>query len=188
MKFTDTRVKVTKSIFHSALVDILKEKPIDRITVKELVEAAKLNRSTFYLHYSCPLDVLREMQNQFLEEKGKRFATYWTGIPKDGRMAELIALTLEDKELFRLFLSDHGDPHFLSDIKPLVRDGILAGWHKDHPSIPVETLSFLFDYVFAGSSKLIQSWINDAKDISPEVFSMRLERLGHYALLAAEKF
>ena len=188
MKFSDTRVKVTKSIFHRALIGLLKEKPIDRITVKELVEAAELNRSTFYLHYSCPLDVLREMQNQILEEKGKNFALYWVGIPEDGRMAELIALTLEDKELFRLFLSDHGDPRFLSDVKPLIRDGILAGWHKDHPRIPQETLSFLFDYVFAGSSRLIQSWINDPQDISPEAFSMRLERLGHYALLAAEKF
>ena len=54
MKHTDTRIKVTKSMFHHALLDILQEKPIDQISVKELVEAAELNRSTFYLHYSSP--------------------------------------------------------------------------------------------------------------------------------------
>lgn len=188
MKHTDTRIKVTKSIFHRSLIDLLEEKPIDRITVKELVEIAELNRSTFYLHYSCPLDVLREMQDQFLEEKLKSFATYWVGIPEEGLMAKLISLTLEDKELFRLFLSDHGDPQFLSSLKPLVKDGIIKGWHSDHPRISKEKLEFVFDYVFTGSSKLIQGWLSDPKGVSQEEFSHRLERLGHYALLAAEKF
>ena len=50
-------------MFHHALLDILQEKPIDQISVKELVEAAELNRSTFYLHYSSPLDVLKEIEN-----------------------------------------------------------------------------------------------------------------------------
>ena len=92
MKHTDTRIKVTKSMFHHALLDILKEKPIDQVSVKELVEAAELNRSTFYLHYSSPLDVLKEIENQFVEEKLAKLDSYWAGAMDQGRMAAIISI------------------------------------------------------------------------------------------------
>lgn len=188
MRHSDTRVKVTKSMFHHALLTILKEKPIDQISVKELVETAELNRSTFYLHYSSPMDVLKEIENQFVEEKLINFGSYWTGTMDEGSMAAIISIILEDKELCRILMSEHGDPQFLTSLKYLVKDGIVDGWKKDHPKISKDNLLFLFDYVFSGSTHLILSWISDPQGISQEEFSRRLERLGHHALLAAEKF
>ena len=187
MKHTDTRIKVTKSMFHHALLDILKEKPIDQVSVKELVEAAELNRSTFYLHYSSPLDVLKEIENQFVEEKLVKFDSYWAGTMDQGRMAAIISIVLEDKELCRILMGEHGDPQFLISLKHLVKDGVVDGWKKDHPKISKEKLAFLYDYVFSGSTQLILSWIRAPQGVSPEEFSAFLESLGHHALLAAEK-
>ncbi|MBR0354450.1 MAG: TetR/AcrR family transcriptional regulator C-terminal domain-containing protein [Oscillospiraceae bacterium] len=187
MKHTDTRIKVTKALFHRALLDILKDKPIDQVSVKELVEAAELNRSTFYLHYSSPLDVLKEIENQFVEEKLVKFDSYWTGAMDQGRMAAIISIVLEDKDLCRILMSEHGDPQFLISLKHLVKDGVVDGWKKDHPRISKEKLLFLYDYVFSGSTQLILSWIRDPQGVSPEEFSKLLENLGHHALLAAER-
>ena len=187
MKHTDTRVKVTKSMFHHALLDILKEKPIDQVSVKELVEAAELNRSTFYLHYSSPLDVLKEIENQFVEEKLVNFDSYWTGAMDQGHMAAIISIVLQDKELCRILMSENGDPQFLISLRHLVKDGVVDGWKKDHPRISKEKLEFLYDYVFSGSTQLILSWIREPNGVSPEEFSEFLESLGHHALLAAEK-
>lgn len=188
MKHTDTRIKVTKSMFHHALLDILKEKPIDQVSVKELVEAAELNRSTFYLHYSSPLDLLKEIENQFVEEKLVKFDSYWAGTMDQGRMAAIISIVMEDKELCRILMSENGDPQFLVSLKLLVKDDVLDGWKKGHPRISNEKLEFLYDYVFSGSTQLILSWIRDPQGVSPEEFSGFLESLGHHALLAAEKF
>ena len=146
MRHSDTRVKVTKSMFHRALLDILEEKSIDQVTVKELVEAAELNRSTFYLHYSTPLDVLKEIETQFLAEKLVNFDSYWAGAMDQGRMAAIISIVLEDKELCRILMGEHGDPQFLIRLKQLVKDGVVNGWKKDHPKISKEKLLFLFDY------------------------------------------
>lgn len=187
MKQTDTRIKITKYMFHHALLDILREKPVDRVSVKELVEAAKLNRSTFYLHYSSPLDVLREIEKQFVEEKMAKFNSYWDGAMDQGQMAAIISIVLEDKELCSILMSENGDPQFLISLKHLVKDGVLDGWKKDHPDISKEKLEFLYDYVFSGSTQLILSWIRDPRGISPKEFSEFLESLGHHALLAADK-
>ena len=47
MKKIDTRVQYTKEMFHRALLNLMETKPINKITIKELCEAASLNRGTF---------------------------------------------------------------------------------------------------------------------------------------------
>ena len=51
-KKTDRRVRKTKSQLKTGLAQLMREKSIREITVKELVDAVDINRSTFFLHYS----------------------------------------------------------------------------------------------------------------------------------------
>lgn len=48
----DLRVIKTKSSLHEALVRLLQEKTLDTITISQLCKEAKVNRGTFYLHYT----------------------------------------------------------------------------------------------------------------------------------------
>lgn len=41
------RTRLTKRLLRESLLELLHEKPVDHITVKELCECAELNRSTF---------------------------------------------------------------------------------------------------------------------------------------------
>ena len=47
----DIRVKKTKRAIQKAFVALLLEKPIEKITVKEIAERAEINKTTFYSHY-----------------------------------------------------------------------------------------------------------------------------------------
>ena len=47
----DHRVRLTKLLLREAFLDLLVEKPVAKITVKELCEQANVNRATFYAHY-----------------------------------------------------------------------------------------------------------------------------------------
>ena len=51
-------VKNTKQVLGDTLKELLKEKPIDRVTVKELVEKCGYNRQTFYYHFYGVDDLL----------------------------------------------------------------------------------------------------------------------------------
>lgn len=66
MKKVDTRVQYTRRRLRDAILEMLREKSIDKITIKEICEAAGLNRGTFYLHYDCPAALLSDIENQFL--------------------------------------------------------------------------------------------------------------------------
>ena len=127
MKHTDTRIKVTRLMIHEGLLNLLKEKPISQISVKELVEEARINRSTFYLHYSSVMDVLKEIENEFVEEKIKGVDTYWQGNMDNGKMASIISAIFEDKELCRILMGKNGNPQFLQSIREDVKTSVISG-------------------------------------------------------------
>ena len=45
---TDARVRYTVHMIQNVFLELLKEKPVAKITVKEICEHAEINRSTFY--------------------------------------------------------------------------------------------------------------------------------------------
>src|ERR1700675_2416626 len=47
----DRRIRRTRSLLSDALVALMQEKSIDKITVQDVLDRATVGRSTFYLHY-----------------------------------------------------------------------------------------------------------------------------------------
>lgn len=47
----DLRVEKTKQNIQAAFLDLRRRKPLEKITVKELCQGARIHKSTFYAHY-----------------------------------------------------------------------------------------------------------------------------------------
>lgn len=188
MKNQDARVVVTREMFHRAVLSLLKEKPINKVSVKELCETASLNRGTFYLHYETPLDVLKEIENQFIEENMQYFDSYWQEERKIGHMQRLFSCVFQNQERCRILMGENGDPQFMTSLRHLVQSGIIDEWQKEFPSYERGALEFLFEYVFTGSMRLILNWIDNDEGLPIQDLAQRLDRLGHYSLVAAGEF
>ncbi len=63
----DRRVKRTKRVLRECLFTLLETKSIDEISVKELTEAADINRSTFYFYYNDINDMMMQIQNEIFD-------------------------------------------------------------------------------------------------------------------------
>ena len=61
MRKSDARVRYTQRVIKGAFLSLLREKPVNKITVKEVCELAELNRATFYAHYSDVYDLLHHV-------------------------------------------------------------------------------------------------------------------------------
>ncbi len=66
-KKTDARVRRTRDALGDALVALMQEKPFDTITVQDVLDRAKVGRSTFYTHYSDKDDLLMSDAEEFFE-------------------------------------------------------------------------------------------------------------------------
>ena len=67
MKKTDARVRYTRSVLKEAFLSLLSKKPVNKITVKEVCEAAGLNRATFYTHYGDCFDLMASIEQELID-------------------------------------------------------------------------------------------------------------------------
>lgn len=65
---TDLRVIKTNAIIKSEFMELLKKKPVEKITVKELAENALINKGTFYLHYQDIYALYEEVIHDVITE------------------------------------------------------------------------------------------------------------------------
>ncbi len=63
----DLRVKRTKQNITNAFLALRSQKPLERISVKELAELAEINKATFYLHYRDVYDLSNQLEDELLE-------------------------------------------------------------------------------------------------------------------------
>ena len=59
----DLRVQRTRMNIRDAFIELRSRKPIEKITVKELAEAAFINKATFYQHYADLYDLSESMED-----------------------------------------------------------------------------------------------------------------------------
>lgn len=104
-KYLDTAQRMDE-----ALLELLGEKEFPFITVKEICQRAKVNRSTFYLHYQTVNDLLMES----LEMVNRRFTDYfnagWRTFSHDlnsGDKNELYFITPEYLRPYLSFIKDN---------------------------------------------------------------------------------
>ena len=63
----DLRTERTKRSIANAFLELRKQKPLEKISVKELAELAYINKATFYTHYHDIYDLADQMENEFME-------------------------------------------------------------------------------------------------------------------------
>lgn len=58
----------SRRMIREAYTQLLKEKPLSKITVTDIVTMADLNRATFYAHYPDVRGVTEEIENEIIEK------------------------------------------------------------------------------------------------------------------------
>jgi AcrR family transcriptional regulator len=71
---SDPRARRTCQRLGSALVELIREKPIEAIRVQEVLDRARVGRSTFYVHYRDKNDLLFSQLAMFLEMMSTRLS------------------------------------------------------------------------------------------------------------------
>jgi len=109
--YPDKRVKRTVENFKAALLELMKKKSFQDITITEIVHAADYNRGTFYAHYKCKeelLDEIIEDMFELMDEAYKKPYEHLSIIDFHKLSANAIVLFdhfLEHKEFYKLMLS-----------------------------------------------------------------------------------
>ena len=126
----DKRVIKTRRRLHTALLGLMKNKNIRDISVKELVEEARINRSTFYLHYDNIFDILEELETGFLENLELILNRDYPVRPEEtggsfSFVVDYMNLCFGNLPLFQALFGPNGDPAFREKIKTMLTDKVV---------------------------------------------------------------
>ena len=178
------RTRLTKRLLRESLLELLAEKPVERITVKELCEVAELNRSTFYAYYQDVPDLYYEMGNELVDA----LLDYVRAMGADGVQTEpMLAYIRERREMFALLIYNG---HFMDVNSPLQRrileETVRYTWPAGAEMAVAGTeWKYMLQYMFMGGSGLIHQWVRDGCDMEPSELAALLGGLTETLLRAA---
>ena len=69
-KKTDRRTLKTKKAICNAMMDLLTQKELHKVTVQEITDIADINRATFYKHYLDVYDLYDQLERDILIDWG----------------------------------------------------------------------------------------------------------------------
>ena len=103
----DERIRRTHERLGKALVQLIQEKPIDDVTVQEVLDRSSVGRSTFYLHFRDKNDLLLSQLEKFLETMSASLSVRREVSHRVAPVAELFAHVGNQQRLYRA-LADSG--------------------------------------------------------------------------------
>lgn len=103
----DVRIRRTHERLGSALVGLIQEKPIDKVTVQEVLDRASVGRSTFYLHFRDKNDLLLSQLETFLETMSTTLSVRKEESHRVVPVAEMFEHIGNQKKIYRA-LADSG--------------------------------------------------------------------------------
>ena len=98
---TDLRIRRTRERLGAALVALIEEKAIDKVTVREVLERAKVGRSTFYVHYQDKDDLFLSQLEEGLQMWSNILSTKQEKSRRVAPVAEFFAHVASARKLYR---------------------------------------------------------------------------------------
>ena len=169
-KKTDRRVRKTKSQLKTGLAQLMREKSIREITVKELVDAVDINRSTFYLHYSDIPGLLAEIENEMMEEMQRAIREHPIDPGKDTVyyfIQDLFHVLDENRQIASALVGPHGDIGFVHKLEQLLEEKSRESLAALVPEKSGE-MKYFYSYCLNGCLGFVKTWLETGENETPE--------------------
>lgn len=172
----DARIRYTKMVIKESFVSLLKEKPLNKITVKEICEMAQINRATFYKYYADAFDLMDKIEDEILLELNEIIKkSSQSGIINT--LIQILERMKDNGKLYVTLFSENGDSGFPMKIFKMCYTGVEEQNHKKYPQLTEKQRAWIYVYTAQGSSGIMNYWISDGMVESPKEIADFIERL-----------
>ena len=155
--------KQTKENLKKAFWTLYTQKGIEKITVKEVVNLAGYNRTTFYLYYQDLYDLLEQIENEVIDHIDSALNDYRIDKIEETLPALMNIFTeslLAYSEIVSALMSEHGDPKFSLRLKETIWP-FLMKWLLPETNYDEYEMNLLSEFYLSGLIALINKWNQD---------------------------
>jgi len=171
---TDRRIQRTCQSLRTALLELIKEKKYDDISIEEITERANVGRATFYLHYKDKEDLLLEEFSEIVYKRAQVLSeipfSAWLPIqeedPEENRPLQPLLMVFQhihdNSDLYYLLLKSANSSRIVERIRKVSTEAIVKFVETKMQSDPIPLLFEVpiefFAAFFSGALLSIVSW------------------------------
>ena len=157
----DRRILRTKKSIRTAFTELVKEKEPSRITVKELSNAAGINRKTFYMYYAGIDELLVSIEDDALAKFKVLFEQInlkdnsFDALDFFQRFSDIIH---EDIETFRMLDNIGFTPHLIEGAKAMIIDMAMK-YLKFNNQGEMDKFNLYAEFTVTGLLAMFSKWL-----------------------------
>ena len=184
-KREDRRTAYSKKVIRESLLALMQEKPLNKITVREICEKADVNRSTFYSYYMDIYDLYRSILKDFFRCQHRIIRECSSTLVSRPDITDLsvtdftdfylvyFSIVMENRELFRFVFNQNSDASIHVNMRKLFYRELA----KLLPDSTPEKIrgAFYASFIFAsgGVTFLLMEWLNNGCRMPVETLARR---------------
>lgn len=162
----DSRVKYTKMVIRNSFIKLLEEKPISKITLKEVCDLAEINRSTFYKYYRDTYDWMDQTVNECMVGAHELLDQVNS---KDIKviLTEMLQAIVENISMFDALFTNYGNVNFADELFAICLEKAETKLSSDLLDNPEGQRKWKCYFLAYGCSGIIRCWIKDGMKQAP---------------------
>lgn len=158
---SDLRVVKTRRIIREALLELMSERELAKISISELCVRAGINRKTFYRHYREVGDVVTEIENDILNEFAEVFRSHNSSIFDLGAVIRDISAAVDSRcEYFLRLLKHNPDLFSKGKIKAALCKMAEVSLKSTGLTEDEKTVAAASEFAVSGVLALYASWFD----------------------------
>ena len=167
-KKVDRRIAKTKKAIYRAFAELLSEKNINDITIKDIADKADINRKTFYNYYNGIYDLTGEIENSIIDsfEQVLRNTNINELLHNPYSMFEALTRIINSNlDFYQHLISIESNSNLVSklfkSLKTRAKEVI-----SQYTLLDDATLDIVLDFVVSGMFTVFQHWFNSSREHS----------------------
>ncbi|MEG1632468.1 MAG: TetR/AcrR family transcriptional regulator [Oscillospiraceae bacterium] len=167
MNKSPERTDATKEALRAAFWKLYTIKPINRITIKAITDAAGYNRGTFYRYYLDVYDILDEIETEILCQFDTRFAQ----ISEQATAMDMLSIikhTLTPCQIYNSYLAvllgANGDMRFQTQLKDKAKALLSEQITKRYGKLEGDG-EYCLEFCVSGLLSCTQMWYERGQDV-----------------------
>ncbi len=182
MKRTDITEKTRENIV-SAFWRLYKTKPIEQISINQLMQTAGYHRSTFYLYFNSIYDVLSALEDDILDDirqVADAVKNQTMPSPTEDVLHFVAELYGKNSEYVIVLLGPKGDPAFAEKAKHALRPLVMS--NIKNQTLPLGTITpeneeLIFEYISSTILNMIHFYLKSGNQTPLEEFIITIRTL-----------
>lgn len=160
----DARTVRTKMLIKKAFAELIEQKEIEQITVKELTERAGIHRGTFYIHYKDVYDIIEQTKLEMVSSLEQEFQNVNEQVDSPIPLLDnLFELAKKDFWIYKAIINAKWSGQYTKSVKEL----IINKYFELNKNSDRKKDKYILSFIISGAIGMFQDWV-----LSGEPFPM----------------